>query len=86
MTTLTIKGDSEVINQILELIKEVKDKVTLSKSEAKEPILKSLDEVRTEVKDTLEQIENGTMELYTSKQYSLLMDDFFQGLERDYKN
>lgn len=55
MTTLTIKGDSEVINQILELIKEVKDKVTLSKTSdpIKESILKDIEAYRNSELDTI---------------------------------
>lgn len=33
MTTLTIQGDNAIINQILELIQGVKDKITISKDE-----------------------------------------------------
>ncbi|QKF64044.1 hypothetical protein [Campylobacter corcagiensis] len=55
MTTLIIKGDSEVINQILDLIKEVKDKVTLSKTSdpIKESILKDIEAYRNGELDTI---------------------------------
>ena len=46
----------------------------------------TFDEIKAEVKDTIEQIENGTMELYNQNEYKLLMDDLLKRLERDYKN
>lgn len=84
MQTITLQAEKSVIDEILEFIKDKNAKFIIEKDDDLSNL--TFDEIKAEVKDTLEQIENGTMELYNQNEYKLLMDDLFKRLERDYKN
>ena len=84
MQTITLQAEKSVIDEILEFIKDKNAKFIIEKDDDLSNL--TFDEIKAEVKDTIEQIENGTMELHNQNEYKLLMDDLFKRLERDYKN
>lgn len=84
MQTITLQAEKSVIDEILEFIKDKNAKFIIEKDD--DLLNLAFDEIKAEVKDTIEQIENGTMELYNQNEYKLLIDDLFKRLERDYKN
>ncbi|VYS77345.1 Uncharacterised protein [Campylobacter ureolyticus] len=84
MQTITLQAEKSVIDEILEFIKDKNAKFIIEKDDDLSNL--TFDEIKAEVKDTIEQIENGTMELYNQNEYKLLMDDLLKRLERDYKN
>mgnify|MGYP001030042395 CR=1 FL=1 len=84
MQTITLQAEKSVIDEILEFIKDKNAKFIIEKDDDLPNV--TFDEIKAEVKDTIEQIENGTMELYNQNEYKLLMDNLFKRLERDYKN
>ncbi|WP_180753797.1 hypothetical protein [Campylobacter ureolyticus] len=84
MQTITLQAEKSVIDEILEFIKDKNAKFIIEKDDDLSNL--AFDEIKAEVKDTIEQIENGTMELYNQNEYKLLMDNLFKRLERDYKN
>ncbi|GKH60980.1 hypothetical protein CE91St25_13160 [Campylobacter ureolyticus] len=84
MQTITLQAEKSVIDEILEFIKDKNAKFIIEKDDDLSNL--TFDEIKAEVKDTIEQIENGTMELYNQNEYKLLIDDLFKRLERDYKN
>lgn len=75
MQTLTIRADENALNEIKALIKDKSLKVKFDYP------TKSLDEIRAEVRNTIEQIKKGTMKLYTQDEYNQEMDNFFKRLE-----
>lgn len=84
MQTITLQAEKSVIDEILEFIKDKNAKFIIEKDDDLPNV--TFDEIKAEVKDTIEQIENGTMELCNQNEYKLLMDNLFKRLERDYKN
>ena len=84
MQTITLQAEKSVIDEILEFIKGKNAKFIIEKDDDLSNL--TFDEIKAEVKDTIEQIENGTMELCNQNEYKLLMDNLFKRLERDYKN
>lgn len=84
MQTITLQAEKSVIDEILEFIKDKNAKFIIEKDDDLSNL--TFDEIKAEVNDTIEQIENGTMELYNQNEYKLLMNDLFKRLERDYKN
>lgn len=86
MKTITIqtKADKSVIEAIKTLIL-ASDKDAIFRGESFEAHddgfkeHKSLDEIRAEVKDTIEQIEKGTMKLYTKQEIKDYTDSVING-------
>lgn len=58
MQTITIQGNQQEINKLINLIKDNKLNLDFETT-------RSLDDIRAEIEDTREQIKNGTMKLYT---------------------
>lgn len=72
MQTITLQAEKSVIDEILEFIKDKNAKFIIEKDDDLSNL--TFDEIKAEVKDTLEQIENGTMELYTMEEIRTYTD------------
>ena len=87
MKTITIqtKADKSVIEAIKTLILATDKEATIISDENLETYNddykehRSLDQIRAEVKDAIEQIEKGTMRLYTSKEIRTYTDSIING-------
>lgn len=72
MQTITLQAEKSVIDEILEFIKDKNAKFIIEKDDDLPNI--TFDEIKAEVKDTIKQIENGTMELYTMEEIRTYTD------------
>lgn len=72
MQTITLQAEKSVIDEILEFIKDKNAKFIIEKDDGLSNL--TFDEIKAEVKDTIEQIENGTMELYTMEEIKTYTD------------
>ncbi|MCZ6172378.1 hypothetical protein [Campylobacter ureolyticus] len=72
MQTITLQAEKSVIDEILEFIKDKNAKFIIEKDDDLSNL--TFDEIKAEVKDTIEQIENGTMELYTMEEIKTYTD------------
>lgn len=72
MQTITLQAEKSVIDEILEFIKDKNAKFVIEKDDDLPNL--TFDEIKAEVKDTIEQIENGTMELYTMEEIRTYTD------------
>lgn len=72
MQTITLQAEKSVIDEILEFIKDKNAKFIIEKDDDFSNL--TFDEIKAEVKDTIEQIENGTMELYTMEEIRTYTD------------
>ncbi|MCZ6102979.1 hypothetical protein [Campylobacter ureolyticus] len=72
MQTITLQAEKSVIDEILEFIKDKNAKFIIEKDDNFSNL--TFDEIKAEVKDTIEQIENGTMELYTMEEIRTYTD------------
>lgn len=72
MQTITLQAEKSVIDEILEFIKDKNAKFIIEKDD--DLLNLAFDEIKAEVKDTIEQIENGTMELYTMEEIRTYTD------------
>lgn len=72
MQTITLQAEKNVIDEILEFIKDKNAKFIIEKDDDLPNL--TFDEIKAEVKDTIEQIENGTMELYTMEEIRTYTD------------
>lgn len=72
MQTITLQAEKSVIDEILEFIKDKNAKFIIEKDDDLPNL--TFDEIKAEVKDTIEQIENGTMELYTMEEIRTYTD------------
>lgn len=72
MQTITLQAEKSVIDEILEFIKDKNAKFIIEKDDDLPSL--TFDEIKAEVKDTIEQIENGTMELYTMEEIRTYTD------------
>ena len=72
MQTITLQAEKSVIDEILEFIKDKNAKFIIEKDDDLSNL--TFDEIKAEVKDTIEQIENGTMELYTMEEIRTYTD------------
>lgn len=79
MQTIIIqtKADKSIIKAIKTLILASDKDVIISDHY----LSKNLDEIRAEVKDTIEQIKKGTMELYTFEESYQRTDELLKRLE-----
>lgn len=72
MQTITLQAEKNVIDEILEFIKGKNAKFIIEKDDDFSNL--TFDEIKAEVKDTIEQIENGTMELHTMEEIRTYTD------------
>ena len=72
MQTITLQAEKSVIDEILEFIKDKNAKFIIEKDDNFSNL--TFDEIKAEVKDTIEQIENGTMKLYTMEEIRTYTD------------
>ena len=72
MQSITLQAEKSVIDEILEFIKDKNAKFIIEKDDDFSNL--TFDEIKAEVKDTIEQIENGTMELYTMEEIRTYTD------------
>ncbi len=72
MQTITLQAEKSVIDEILEFIKDKNAKFIIEKDDNFSNL--TFDEIKAEVKDTIEQIENGTMELYRMEEIRTYTD------------
>ena len=72
MQTITLQAEKSVIDEILEFIKDKNAKFIIEKDDDLPNL--TFDEIKAEVRDTIEQIENGTMELYTMEEIRTYTD------------
>lgn len=72
MQTITLQAEKSVIDEILEFIKDKNAKFIIEKDDDLSNL--TFDEIKAEVKDTIEQIENGTMKLYTMEEIRTYTD------------
>ena len=72
MQTITLQAEKSVIDEILEFIKDKNAKFIIEKDDDFSNL--TFDEIKAEVKDTIEQIENGTMKLYTMEEIRTYTD------------
>lgn len=72
MQTITLQAEKSVIDEILEFIKDKNAKFIIEKDDDLSNL--TFDEIKAEVNDTIEQIENGTMKLYTMEEIRTYTD------------
>lgn len=72
MQTITLQAEKSVIDEILEFIKDKNAKFIIKKDDDLSNL--TFDEIKAEVKDTIEQIENGTMKLHTMEEIRTYTD------------
>ena len=72
MQTITLQAEKSVIDEILEFIKDKNAKFIIEKDHDLPNL--TFNEIKAEVKDTIEQIENGTMKLYTMEEIRTYTD------------
>lgn len=72
MQTITLQAEKSVIDEILEFIKDKNAKFIIEKDDNLPNL--TFNEIKAEVKDTIEQIENGTMKLYTMEEIRTYTD------------
>ncbi|WP_304339184.1 hypothetical protein [Campylobacter ureolyticus] len=72
MQTITLQAEKSVIDEILEFIKDKNAKFIIEKDDDLPNL--TFNEIKAEVKDTIEQIENGTMKLYTMEEIRTYTD------------